>query len=249
MDDQNKNYNQPVAYDAEGRPLYAHPPQASELPAMPPPIGVPTHSHGSSPVPAHEEPALAANHDEANARHAASKAKYPNLNLSEGEYVIEEIRRHPIGLLPIAAVAGLVITACLGLIIMYPSIEKSGILGEVPPASVVVLPVALVAILAALLAYVAASIYNANRFYLTNESVIEETQASLFASKERTVGLHSIEEVTFKRSNLFQNMFSYGTVDLTIEGHTVYHFPYVGNPKERVDLIVNTVEKVKAGHH
>lgn len=248
MDDRNKtNYNQPVAYDAEGRPLYAHPPQASEQPMTPPPIGEPPRPQPQAHN--HAESGLAGNEGEANARHAASKAQYPRLNLSEGEYVIEEIRRHPIGIFPIVAVAGLVITACMAFILMYPAIEQSGVLGVVPPASAVVLPVAMVAILAALLAYVAVSIYNANRFYLTNESVIEETQASLFANKERTVGLHSIEEVTFKRNNLFQNMFSYGTVDLTIEGHTIYHFPYVGNPKERVDLIVNTVEKVKKGHH
>lgn len=247
MNDQEPiNYNRPVAYDVNGRPLYAHPPQAIEQPTTPTPIEA---------IPAHPQPQakptslIAVSKDDASSRHAASRAQYPALNLSEGEYVIEEIRRHPAGLVPIIGTAALVILAGLLLLVGYPSIEASASAGTVPSFDTIVLPISLVMLLAGLVAYAASTIYNSNRFYLTNESVIEETQTSLFAHKERTVGLHSIEEVTFRRNNLFQNLFGYGTVDLTIEGHTIYHFPYVGNPKERVDLIVNTVEKVKAGHH
>lgn len=245
MNDQEPiNYNHPVAYDVNGRPLYAHPPQAVEQPITPTPIG-------ATPSQPQAKPAspIATSEGEAQSRHAASRAQYPALNLSEGEYVIEEISRHPAGLVPIVGSAVLVIIAGLLLLIGYPSIEASAAAGSVPAFDTIILPISLVMLLAGLVAYAGSTIYNSNRFYLTNESVIEETQASLFAHKERTVGLHSIEEVTFRRNNIFQNIFGYGTVDLTIEGHTIYHFPYVGYPQERVDLIVNTVEKAKSGHH
>ena len=38
-------------------------------------------------------------------KHDLSKRKYPHITLSRGEYVIEEVRRHPIGLFSIWGVA------------------------------------------------------------------------------------------------------------------------------------------------
>lgn len=239
-----QDYNQPVAYDAQGRPLYAHPPTTPTVPNAAPILTEPTLHH----EPAHASPHSASIHGDAE-RHEQSHKMYPFLNLSEGEYVIEEIRRHQIGLLPMVGVAGMVTVLGAILLFLYPAIEKNAIPGSVPEFTTVLMPLVLIMALSVLLAYTAASIYMSNRFFLTNESVIEQTQTALFARKERTVGLHSIEEVTFSQSNLFQNMFGYGTVDITIEGHTIYHFPFVGNPKEKVDLLINTVEKVKASHH
>lgn len=251
MSDQQTDYSQPVAYDANGRPLYAHPP--ADVPTTPPPVTFEAsqpqpQQHVPQPTPVVDPEPVAAS-DEVLARHLKSRSTYPTLNLSEGEHVIKEIRRHPIGLVPIIGAASLVFVAGLVLLLLYPMIEKSAAPGAFPPFSSIVLPVAMVIIFIALIAYAAATIYNANRFFLTNESVIEEIQNSLFARKEKTVGLHSIEEVTFRQDNIFQNMFDYGTVLMTIEGHTIYTFQYVGNPKALVDLLVNTIEDSKRGGH
>jgi uncharacterized membrane protein YdbT with pleckstrin-like domain len=233
MNNQEPDYDQPVAYDAEGRPLYAHPPVT---PASSPQPNAPQSSQTS------RQATSTSGDDDL---HEASRAQYPSLNLSEGEYVIEEIRRHPIGLVPIVGTAGLVVIAGLGLLLFYPMLAHTA---SVPAFNTVILPISMIILLAILLAYAAVTIYNSNRFYLTNESVIEEIQTSLFARKERTVGLTSIEEVTFRQDTIFQNLFGYGTVQMTIEGHTIYKFPYIGNPKQRVDLLVNTIEKAKRSH-
>ncbi|HEX6461891.1 MAG TPA: hypothetical protein VFZ58_01305 [Candidatus Saccharimonadales bacterium] len=42
-------------------------------------------------------------------RHEHSQQMYPSLNLSEGEYIISAVRRHPIGLLSIWFVVGLIL--------------------------------------------------------------------------------------------------------------------------------------------
>lgn len=241
------DYNQPVAYDVNGRPLYAHPPQHQPTQAPQPftapavTVDNPSATALSSPSPQSTMPPT-----DAEARHQASKKRYPQLNLSAGEYVIEEVGRHPIGLAPFIGVA--IVMDILGAIflVMLPVFEESS---SVVPLSTLVLPVAMIMVLVSLIAYAAYTIYSSNRFFLTNESVIEESQNGLFAKKERTVSLTNIEEVTFGQKNIFQTFFNYGTVRLSIEGdHNAYRFIFVANPKKRVDLLVNSIEARKASH-
>src|SRR5690348_2788475 len=89
-----QDYNRPVAYDANGQPLYAHPPTpAPEQVAAPTPMPMQA-VHMVRPVELDESvisPEMQAKHDEAHRR-------YPGLNLGSGEYVITEVKRHPIGL-------------------------------------------------------------------------------------------------------------------------------------------------------
>lgn len=247
------DYSQPVAYDVNGRPLYAHPPAPTqaqpELPILPPSITVDTPSPSINPVSPTQGEQSSAQSDAAT-RHEASRKRYPHLNLSKDEYVIAEVGRHLIGLAPFVGTA--IVLDILGAIflIMYPAFEPSS---AIVPFSTLVLPITMVMALASLIAYAAYVIYTSNRFFLTNESVIEESQNGLFAKKERTVGLANIEEVTFGQKNVFQSFFNYGTIRLSIEGdHNAYRFAFVENPKKRVDLLVNTIEERKAkggGHH
>jgi len=76
-----EEYTHPVAYDAEGQPLYAHPPVAQ---AQPTAYTQPQVVHMSRPVdPVKQEVSL-----EVKLKHDKSKQLYPTLNLSESEYII-----------------------------------------------------------------------------------------------------------------------------------------------------------------
>ena len=133
---------------------------------------------------------------------------------------------------------------------MYPAIEKQS--STIVPLSTLVLPMTMVMAFVSLIAYTAYTIYMSNRFFVTNESVIEEAQNGLFAKKERTVSLANIEEVTFGQKNILQSFFNYGTIRMSIEGdHNAFRFAFVENPKKRVDMLVNVIEERKAnhGHH
>src|ERR1035437_2590193 len=82
-----EQYDKPVAYDANGQPLYAHPVVQVQPEPAPKPVDI------------NSEVSL-----ETKLKHDSSKRYYPNLNLQDDEYVITTIRRHPIGLLlPLAA--------------------------------------------------------------------------------------------------------------------------------------------------
>jgi hypothetical protein len=232
------DYNKPVAYDTNGRPLYAHPPMTEQQDQAKPQLVHMTRDTNPGPVEVSEE---------TKARHDESVKKYPFLNLSEGEFVINEVRRHPIGLFPIVGISGFMILLVLAGLITYPSMEQNAG-GTLPPFNTLIVPAVLLIILFALGGYIAVSVYLNNKFFLTNESVIQEIQSSLFSRDEQTVSLINIEDASFRQAGILQTMFNYGSIRLSTEGdETTYRFSYVANPKKQIATLNNAIEAFKNG--
>lgn len=229
------DYNKPVAYDVDGRPLYAHP---AEMPIQTVQLVRPA------------EPLESPISEAAKAKHARSKKMYPNLNLSEGEYVIKAIKRHPIGLVGPLALGLSLITISLFILFDYENIARLlQIDSSTAGFSLVVLPVTLFAVLTALVTYIAYYIYTNNHFYLTNESVIQEIQTGLFARHEQTVSLSNIEDASYYQKNIINQIFDYGLIRLSTEGdETTYRFSYVAQPKKNLAILNNAIEAFKNGH-
>lgn len=253
------DYSQPVAYDNQGRPLYAHPPRVTPSPMR----DVPEEYEGENfdprlrkqyaiePDLVHArrelEPPTRPISTELEALHQASAARYPLLNLSEGEHVILAVKRHPIGLLLPVGVAGLIIVVLLSVLFSYPLLLRDGLQG-LPPVRVVVIPALLLIALVALGGFITAWVYLQNKFYMTNESVIQELQLSLFSRHEQTVSLGSIEDASFRQSGILQLIFNYGSIRLSTEGEeTTYRFYFVQNPKQQIAMLNNAVESFKNG--
>ena len=219
---------QPVAYDKDGNPLYAAPPKFVHL------------SRAVEPA---EQPLS----PETIRRHEESRKQYPHLNLSRGEYVLTAVRRHPIGLLKIWAIGFLFILAFM--VMYFLSFVGPSATAELQQYSGIgagVLTLMLILITAGVL--VATYVYTANRFYLTNESVIQEIQSSLFSKHEQTVSLSNIEDASFKQGGILPTMLNYGTIRLSTEGdETTYRFSYVANPKHHIAALNNAVEAFKNG--
>ncbi len=239
MKNEQTDYTQPVAYDTDGRPLYAHPPKVESEPVAPVPQVVQL-TRAAEPAPQHIS-------EEAKIRHDESVKKYPQLNLSDGEYIINEVRRHPIGLIPIIGIAVFMVLLVIVGLIAYPSFELSSN-GTVPPFGSIVLPAVLLIVLFLLGGYIAVWVYLNNKFFLTNESVVQEIQTSLFARNEQTVSLINIEDASFRQTGLLQTLFDYGSIRLSTEGdETTYRFNYVSNPKKQIATLNNAVEAFKNG--
>jgi uncharacterized membrane protein YdbT with pleckstrin-like domain len=238
--DQPQDYSQPVAYDKDGNPLYAHPPQAQTPPIIPVVPQVVQMTRAADP----QMPHISEN---AKRRHEESKQKHPTLNLSEGEYIINEVRRHPIGLVSILSVAGVLILIVFGLIAAYPTIAAQSSV-ELPPIGGFIVPALLFIVLIALGGYITAYVYLSNKFFLTNESVIQEIQTSLFSRHEQTVSLASIEDASYRQQGIVQALFNYGSIRLSTEGEeTTYRFYFVSNPKKQIATLNNAVEAFKNG--
>ena len=202
----------PVAYDQDGNPLYAQPPQFIHL---------------SRAI----EPAEQQLSEETVRLHKESRKKYPRLNLSRGEYVLSAVRRHPIGLLKIWAIGlALILTFMIIYYLSFASPNASSDIQAFAPIAVVVLAIMMLLITAGTM--VATYVYLANRFYLTNESVIQEIQETLVSRHEQTVSLSNIEDASYKQGGILPVLLNYGMIRLSTEGdETTYRFSYVSNPK------------------
>lgn len=244
----------PVAYDQYGQPLYAHPPKVpltqpistkeaqekvAEGTAVSPQVVYMTRS-----IDPHQQeisPEVQAKHDE-------SIRKYRYLNLSEGEFVISAIKRHPIGLVSIWSV---VVVAVLLVFIGFPVLLNSSMFfggkglsaGAIMSGGIMLLLAAVLFVLGGIIATV---VYQANRFYLTNESVIQFIQTSLFSKKDQTISLANIEDASYRQQGILQTLLNYGAIRLSTEGEeTTYRFNFVANPKKEIDRLNNAVESFK----
>lgn len=89
-------------------------------------------------------------------------------------------------------------------------------------------------------------IYDANRFFLTNESVIQHIQSGLFSKKDQTISLNNIEDASYRQHGILQTVLNYGSIRLSTEGEeTTYRFYFVANPEEQIRLLNNAVEAFK----
>lgn len=236
----NNDEPQPVAYDAEGRPLYAHPPAPQQAQPVAPSVVQVTR-------PISPEKVIVS--PEARKRHEESKQQYPLLNLSEGEYVISAVRRHPIGLFIPLGLGTLLIGIALGTLLNYSAFaEGFGLTGAAAEASSVAVPILLLCLVVALGMFVSWYVYVSNKFFLTNESVIQEIQHSLFSRLEQTVSLSNIEDASFTQVGILQQIVDYGDIRLSTEGdETTYRFSYVASPKMHVAELNDAVEAFKNG--
>lgn len=224
----------PVAYDVDGRPLYAAPVMPSPQPRV---VHV---ARSTEPIPVEVS-------ETTKQRHQESMRAFPWLNLSDHEYIISAVRRHPIGMWGPLLATSVAVSTVFIMLMNYPYISE---LIGLPVASygTVLLIGVLMAILFLIGGYLAIWVYTNNRFFLTNESVIQEIQASIFSKKEQTVSLMNIEDASFSQRGPMQTLLNYGSIRLSTEGEeTTYRFDYVSNPKVQIAILNNAVEAFKNG--
>ncbi|MBH1980362.1 PH domain-containing protein [Candidatus Saccharibacteria bacterium] len=200
--------------------------------------------HATRPI----EPQAMEISDELLARHEEAKKRHPDLNLSKGEYVLTKLHRHPIGLFAPVAITAFLMSLLVAFWIMYPVILAESSSSDMPTTATISMIIVPLLLLVGIFGYIAVWVYMRNTFYLTNESVIQEIQHSLFSKHEQTVSLGSIEDVSFRQTGILQTMLNYGTIRLSTEGEeTTYRFHYVASPKNQVAMLNNAVESFKNG--
>lgn len=227
---------QPVAYTKDGQPLYAAPPEVE--PAKPQFV------HFARAV----EPAEMPISSEVKKRHDESIKRFPFLNLSEAEYVIRAVRRHPIGMFIPIFITVLLVGITASAMLNYSLImEYFEIMNPLSFDAILLLGTLLI-FLFLVGGYIAIWVYLNNKFFLTNESVIQEIQTSLFHRFEQTVSLANIEDASFRQQGILQSLLNYGSIRLSTQGdETTYRFDYVANPKEHIATLNNAVEAFKNG--
>jgi len=228
----------PIAYDVDGKPLYAAPLEgSSQSPNTPQVVHV---TRAFEPVEVELSP-------ETRQRHEESMKLYPWLNLSDHEYVISAVRRHPIGLWGTVAVTTIIVSLAFIVMVDYGYVaELFGL--SLQSYGFVLLVGILFTALSLIIGYLAIWVYSNNHFFLTNESVIQEIQTSIFSHNEQTVSLMNIEDASFSQRGPLQVLLDYGSIRLSTEGEeSTYRFDYVQNPKRQIAILNNAVEAFKNG--
>lgn len=182
--------------------------------------------------------------------HNESKARFPYLSLSAGEYVIEEVRRHPIGLLSIWVIVGFLILVALAVAPFYGANQAfiaqifMTTVDQLPAPALLFVPSILLVALFALGGMVATIIYNGNKFYITNESIVQYIQTGLFTTKQQVVNLINVEDASSEKVNIIEHLLNYGTLRLSTQGEeTIYHFRFVADPQQVVHKINDASER------
>lgn len=148
--------------------------------------------------------------------------------MQPNEQVICEIRRTGIGLIGVYATAliAVVIMAAIAIFLPHfvPSLSQQ-IKSLLMIAFIIVLAVVL------LFTYISTSIYKANRWILTTDSLTQATQISLFRKQTSQLSLANLEDVTAEQSGMFQSIFGFGTLRVETAGErSKFVFPFCPNP-------------------
>lgn len=255
MDQDQSQEPRPVAYDANGKPLYASPEQANAAVAKEQPAGAtatPLTHHTHQPhqfvhVTRAMDPEGVEVPLEIQRRHEESMKRFSDLNLSPHEYIVAVVQRHYIGIILPALMTSLCVALALSLVFNYPFFASSLGLPISSFGMVMVIGI-LLTLLFLIGGYAALWVYLNNRFFLTNESVIQEIQTGLFTHKEQTVSLANIEDASYDQVGPLQTLLNYGSIRLSTEGdETSYRFDYVAKPKYYISILNNAVEAFKNG--
>lgn len=159
-----------------------------------------------------------------------------------GEQVICEIKRHPIGMLGIyiGAIFFVLLIAAIGFIIVplaltaYP---KSRIYGF---SLLVVLATAAIC---GLFTWISHVVYWGNRWIVTDDSLTQVLQISLFNKQNSQLSMANLEDITVEKSGILAQMFNYGVLKAETAGeHSKFRFPYCPNPNYYAQQILQARE-------
>ena len=218
----------PDAYDVDGRPLFYHPPES----------GVVKNTTDKK-KPNKDSEVL-------RLKHERSQREYPNIDFDEDEYIEISVKRHGIGiaLIWISEVVIGVVIAILCVLLMRS--DDSFVSLDEKARGFISLALLAVMLLLFVFGVIGTSIFNSNKILVTNKRIIQRISHGLFDNTQQIIDLASVEDVSYRQSNIFQNLLGYGSIRMsTIGDETTYSLNFVSNPNEQVEKISDVVHSVK----
>jgi uncharacterized membrane protein YdbT with pleckstrin-like domain len=149
--------------------------------------------------------------------------------MQQGEHIIFNLRRHPIGIIVTYTLTALLLIATAVLCFVVPkSLSGDGSGRAVQLGELAFLVVAILAIIFALISTI---VYWGNRWILTTDSVTQVTQKSLFNRESSQLSLGNVEDVSAEKKGILTYIFNYGALKVETAGETgKFVFYYCPNP-------------------
>lgn len=168
---------------------------------------------------------------------SSSQAKSAEPLVEPGEKLISVVRRHPIGLVAVYLGAAIALAAVATLYIFVSSDKavkgfSSSASGAIGLALFVVLLLAIV--LAAMV-----RVYKQSELIVTDKSLIQIIQRSLFSRKVSRLSMSNVEDVNAEKRGIWATIFNYGTLTIETAGEVDnFIFPWCPNPDKHADSIL-----------
>jgi uncharacterized membrane protein YdbT with pleckstrin-like domain len=161
--------------------------------------------------------------------------------MSPGEQIVCNIKRHPIGMLGIYIMSGILLLALFAGVAVLPQIATD--LSSTDKTYAFITALALAALIL-VFTWIAMIIYRGNRWIVTTDSITQIQQTGLFRKQTSQLSLENLEDVTFEQTNLMQTLFNYGTLKAETAGeHSKFQFPFCPRPQKCAVDIIEAHEK------
>lgn len=143
--------------------------------------------------------------------------------MQPGEQVICEIRRHPIGLFGIYAMAALIMSLTVaGVILLLTYVATLTAQQQVG----LVLTAGLVAVVTLIVTWIASYVYQGNRWVVTSDSITEIQQISLFNRQADQLSLANLEDISAAQNGIIQQLLGYGDLEVETAGAERHKFKF-----------------------
>lgn len=130
--------------------------------------------------------------------------------LDPGESVVRVVHRHIFDLIPTLLLAGLLATVAAGLSYIM---GRSPELAPFPPFVMSAL-IATMLIISVVMVLVGVHVYRNNFMVFTNIHLVQVEQLALFQKRVSQLNFEKVEDVTGRKTGIFQSIFNYGNVEV-----------------------------------
>src|SRR5437868_1048841 len=157
--------------------------------------------------------------------------------LEPGESVITVVRRSLIGLAGVYFVAILAVGAIVALIVTLApgTFQSSGDSISGSLSAIIVMS----AVLLVLILFTATYVYRQSRLLVTDKSLIQILQRTLFIRKVSRLSMSNVEDVNEEQRGVLASLFNYGTLTVQTAGtEDNFVFTLCPNPTQLADRII-----------
>jgi uncharacterized membrane protein YdbT with pleckstrin-like domain len=167
--------------------------------------------------------------------------------MQAGEVKICDVKRHPIGILTIYMMSGLmlVIVAVLAFAVA-PHLSGSVSSRQVSQVGGIVLLI--LAVICAIYSLIATKVYWGNSWIVTSDSLTQVNQTSLFNRQSSQLSLGNLEDISAEQNGILTHMFNYGVLKVETAGErSKFQFTYCPNPNFYAQKIIAAREAFEQG--
>jgi hypothetical protein len=158
--------------------------------------------------------------------------------MQPGEVKICDIKRHPIGILTIYVMSGvmLIVVAVLAFAVA-PHLSSNTSSSQITQIGAIVLLI--LAIICAAYSLIATKVYWGNSWIITSDSLTQVHQGSLFDRQSSQLSLGNLEDISAEQNGVLTHLFNYGVLRVETAGErSKFQFIYCPNPNFYASKII-----------